>query len=345
MLEKIFGGSLRLFNEHVYEGSFYADPGKTTLYVRGSMPEGCTVHQLNEAIRKMEQYISQFSEVEQFETRINAYNSSSITIHFTAEAEQSAFPFLLKSEVESKAISLGGMDWSVYGVGKGFSNSLNTDYRSSHILLTGYNFDQLYRYAEILESKLLENTRVEKPEITSSRSWYSGSRFEYNLQVDKELLVAQGVNYTDYTGSLFTQLYERSLPPFYNQMELQPVVLLSDQSREYNKWDFYNMPVYTQKGLKKLSVGGEIDKRLTGKSIYKKDQVYQLYLNYNFIGPGPLAQMVQERAIDEMNELLPLGYKTLKPESFYYWYTKDKTQYWLWLLIIIIIYFITSVLF
>lgn len=345
LLEKIFGGSLRLFNEHVYEGSFYADPGKTTLYVRGSMPEGCTVHQLDEAIRKMEQYISQFREVELFETRINSYNSSSITIHFTADAEQSAFPFLLKSEVESKAVSLGGMDWSVYGVGKGFNNSLNTDYRSSHILLTGYNFDQLYRYAEILEKKLLENSRVEKPEITSSRSWYSASRFEYNLQVDKELLVAQDVNYADYTGSLFTQLYDRNLPSFYNKAELQPVVLLSDQSREYNKWDFYNMPVHTQKGLKKLSVGGEIEKRLTGKSIYKKDQVYQLYLNYNFIGPGPLAQMVQERAIDEMNQVLPLGYKVQKPESFYYWYTKDKTQYWLLLLIIVIIYFITSVLF
>ena len=345
LLGKIAGGSLRLFNEHVYEGSFYADPGKTTLYVRGSMPEGCTVHQLNEAIRKMEQYISQFSEVEQFETRISAYNSSSITIHFTAEAEQSAFPFLLKSEVESKAISLGGMDWSVSGVGKGFSNSLNTDYRSSHILLTGYNFDQLYRYAEILERKLLENPRVEKPEITSSRGWFSASRYEYNLKVDKSLLVAQGVNYTDYTGSLFTQLYDRNLPAFYNKAELQPVVLLSDQSREYNKWDFYNMPVHTQKGLKKLSVGGEIEKRLTGKSIYKKDQVYQLYLNYNFIGPGPLAQMVQERAIDEMNKSLPLGYKAQKPESFYYWYTKDKKQYWLLLLIIVIIYFITSVLF
>ena len=345
LIGKILGGSLRLFNEHVYEGSFYADPSKTTLYVRGNMPEGCTIHQLNEAIRKMEQYISQFSEVEQFETRVTGYNNSLIAIHFTKEAENSSFPFLLKSEVESKAISLGGMDWHVYGVGKGFSNSLNIDYRSSHILLTGYNFDQLYGFAEILEKKLLENPRVEKPEITSSRSWYSASRFEYNLEVDKDLLVAQGVNYADYTASLFTQLYDRNLSPFYNQTELQPVALLSGQSRKYNKWDFYNQPVYTPKGMEKLSLGGEIEKRLTGKSIYKKNQVYQLYLNYNFIGPGPLAKIVQERAIDEMNEVLPLGYKVRKPDSYYYWFTKDKKQYWLLLLIIIIIYFITSVLF
>lgn len=345
VLEKVVGGTLRLFTEYVFEGSFYSDPGQTTLYVRGSMPEGCTIHQLNSAVRKMEQYISQFGEVAQFETRISGYKNSSIVIQFTKEAENSSFPFMLKSQVESKAISLGGMDWSVYGVGKGFSNALNMDYKNSHILLTGYNYNELYDFAEQLEEKLLTNPRVEKTEITSSRSWHSATRYEYNLQVDKEILAGQGLNYSDYTGSLFTQLYSRNLQPFYNQTELQPVILVSAESDEYNKWDFYNMPVGTRKGQKKLSAAGKIDKLLTGKSIYKKDQVYQMYLNYNFIGPGPLSQMVQEREIDALNEVLPLGYKAQKPERYWYWNRKDKKQYGLLLLIIVIIYFVTSVLF
>jgi multidrug efflux pump subunit AcrB len=345
LLGKVFGGTLRLFNEHVFEGSFYTDPGKTTLFVRGSMPEGCTVHQLNEAVRKMEQYISQFEEVDQFETSVTGFNSSSITIHFTSDAEKSSFPYLLKSQVESKAISLGGMDWSVYGVGKGFSNALNMDYRNSHILLTGYNYNELVGFAEQLERNLKENPRVDNTEIASSRSWNAATRFEYNLRVDKNLLAVQELNYADYTGSLFTQLYERNLQPFYNQTELQSVVLLSDRNREYNRWDFYHQPVATSKGQKKLSFGGEIEKRLTGKSIYKKDQVYQVYVNYNFIGPGPLAKMVQEREIENINHILPLGYKAQKPESFYYWNIKDKKQYWLLLLIIVIIYFITAILF
>ena len=343
--EKALGGSLRLFTEHVFEGSFYTDPGKTTLYVRGRMPEGCTIHQLNDAVKKMEQYISQFDEVEQFETRIMGYKSSSITVQFTDEAEKSSFPFLLKSQVESKAISLGGMDWSVYGVGKGFSNALNMDYKNSHILLTGYNYDQLYKYAEQLEEKLLENPRVEKTEITSSQSWRSNTRYEYNLQVDKNLLASLGLRYSDYTNSLFTQIYSRNLKPFYNQTELQPVVLVSSQNTNYNKWDFYNLPVDTENGQKKLSQAGEITKKLTGKSIFKKDQVYQTYLNYNFIGPGPLSKMVQDREIEAINEILPLGYKAQKPDSYWYWNRKDKKQYYLLLLIIVIIYFITSILF
>ncbi len=343
--EKVMGGALRLFTEYVFEGSFYSDPGKTTLYVRGQMPEGCTIEQLNEAVRKMEQYISQFREIEQFETRITGYKNSAITIQFTKEAEKSSFPFLLKSQVEAKAISLGGMDWSVYGVGKGFSNALNMDYKNSHILLTGYNYDQLYKYAELLEERLLQNPRVDNTEINSSNSWGSTTRHEYKLQVDKDLLAMQNLDYYDYTNSLFAQLYSRNLSPFYNETELQPVVLLSNQSNKYNKWDFYNIPVTTSAGQKKLSQAGEIHKLLAGKSILKKNQVYQMYLNYNFVGPGPLAKMVQDREIEEINKILPLGYKAQRPENYWYWNNKEKKQYWLLLLIVVIIYFITAILF
>ncbi len=345
VLEKIFGGALHLFTEYVFEGSFYSDPGKTTLYIQGQMPEGCTIQQLNEAVRKMEQYISLFSEVEQFETRITGYKNSSITVQFTKEAEKSSFPFLLKSQVESKAISLGGMDWSVYGVGKGFSNALNMDYKNSHILLTGYNYEQLYRYAEQLEQKLLQNPRVNNTEINSSNSWGSTTRYEYKLEVDKNLLAIQGLDYYDYTNTLFTQLFSNNLAPFYNETELQPVVLMSDQSNRYNKWDFYNVPVSTSEGQKKLSQAGEIHKLLAGKSIVKENQVYQLYLNYNFIGPGPLSKLVQEREIEATNEILPLGYKVQKPDTYWYWDQKDKKQYYLLVLIIVIIYFITAILF
>lgn len=345
IMEKALGGALRLFTEHVFESSFYSDPGRTILRVNGSMPEGCTIHQLNDAVRKMEQYISQFNEVAQFETRITSYKSARIMVQFTDEAEDSSFPFLLKSQVESKAISLGGMDWGVFGVGKGFSNALNMNYKNSHILLTGYNYDQLLKYAEQLEAKLLENPRVEKTEITSSQSWRSNTRYEYNLEVDKNLLASLGLQYSDYTNSLLTQLRSQRLKDLYNQTELQAVVLVPANNTEYNKWDFYNLPVETKKGQKKLSQAGQINKKLSGKSIFKKDQVYQTYLNYNFIGPGPLSKLVKEREIEAINKILPLGYKAQETELYYYWNQKEKKQYYLLLLIVVIIFFITAILF
>ena len=190
---------------------------------------------MNESVKKMEQYISKFAEAEQFETRISGYRNSYIILSFTKEAENSSFPYILKSQLESKAISLGGMDWSIWGVGKGFSNSLNSDFRSNHILLTGYNYHQLYNYARQLEHQLLKYDRVEKTEITSSNSWYSDSRYEYNLEIDKNLLAVNNQGYADFTQSLFTVLYSRNLNPFYNKNELQPVALISNESETDRK--------------------------------------------------------------------------------------------------------------
>ncbi len=168
VMEKALGGSLRLFSEHVYQRSFYSDPQRTTLYVRGSMPEGCTVQQLNEAVAKMENYISSFDEVEMFQTSVSSYRNGSISISFRPEDEYGYFPFYLKELLTTKAISLGGVDWSIYGVGQGFSNALYSGYRAYQIVLEGYNYDELYRYAGDVRTRLTAIQRVEDIQIGGS---------------------------------------------------------------------------------------------------------------------------------------------------------------------------------
>lgn len=345
VLNKVLGGSLRLFKDHVFETNFYADPSRTTLYVRCKMPDGCTVQQLNEAIRKLEQYLCNFEEIEQFQTSIRSAANGSVVIYFNRDAEKSSFPYLLKSEVEQFVNSLGGMESSVYGVGRAFSNALSLDYKDNHILLTGYNYYQLYGYAEELEKDLLKHERVKNTEISSSVSWYTTSRTGFFMKANPMALTLQGLNLREYTSSLFTQLYYRELNPVYAGNDLQRVVLVSGLYNDYNKWDFYNQPVTTSRGDRKLSQAGAIEKRLTGKSIYRKDQVYHLYLNYNFIGPSPLSKKVKEQHIEEMNGKLPLGYKASAGENWYFWSPGEKKQYYLLVLVILIIWFICSILF
>jgi len=60
LLSKLLGGTLRLFTEFVYQNSYYKEPEPTKLIVIAKMSEGSTVHQLNELIKKMENYISKF---------------------------------------------------------------------------------------------------------------------------------------------------------------------------------------------------------------------------------------------------------------------------------------------
>jgi len=341
--EKTLGGSLRLFSEFVFENSFYSEPSRTTLYARGTMPEGCTVQQLNDAVVLMENFLSKFNEIDIFQTSITAYNNSSITIQFKPEYEFGSFPYFLKEEITSKAISLGGMDWSVYGVGRGFSNSLNSGYKNSQIILEGYNYDQLYGYADQLKSKLQGNERVKDIEISGSTGWNARTLYEYSINFDYEGLGLNNVDVGQFYSFLKDKVYKSGLSSVYANNELQPVSLVSDAYGIFNVWDLKNRPVSIGEKQFKLSSLGMMGKQKSGNDINKTNQQYQLVVAYDFIGPEPLSKIVRERNEKELSEILPLGY-SIRQINWGGWDKKDKKQYFLILIVILIIYFICSIL-
>lgn len=341
--EKWFGGTFRLFSEFVYEQAYYGDPQKTKLYVRGSMPEGCTIHQLNDVIGKMENYISQYSEVKMYQTSIRNHQDAQISIFFKDEFEAGTFPYYLKGLLTSKAISLGGLDWTVYGVGKGFNNSIQEGSRNSHIKMEGYNYERLYQYAELLKEKLKQNPRVDKIDIESRISWFSESVHEYNLKFNlKNIGLFEQELFGFYTF-LRSKLYQQVVANIYSYNELVDVVLKSDQSDKFDLWNLTNTPFESKKQAIKLPVLASIKKEKTGNSIHKLNQQYQLIVSYDFIGPQLLSEKVMKKAIREMNQFLPLGFKCIEPD-FGWWDKNDKSQYYLLFIVILIIYFICSIL-
>src|SRR5690606_17991998 len=144
-------------------------------------------------------------------TNIYDYNNSQIIINFKPEHEFTSFPYFLKSQLESKAISLGGMDWSVTGVGRGFSNALGDGLQNERIIMEGYNYDELYNYAELLQNKLLENGRIKEVEITGEVGWYSKILHEYFLDFDKEMLSHNEVSMRDFYRFLQDRAYRNHL--------------------------------------------------------------------------------------------------------------------------------------
>jgi multidrug efflux pump subunit AcrB len=344
ILSKVLGGSLRLFSENVYNKSFYSEPERTKLYARGTMPEGCTVQQLNEAVKKMENMLSKFDEIEIFQTSIYSAQNGSIAITFKEEFEFSGFPYYLKEEMTSKAIQLGGLDWAVYGVGRGFSNSLNSGNKSSKINLEGYNYDQLYRYAEQISTNLEKNPRVKDIEITGSTNWRTESLHEFYLDFNAEQFAINDVWLYYFYGFLQNKLYRTNLPPVFINGESQSVTMISSDVDHFNVWDLNNQPITINNKELKLKNLGSVEKRKTGNSIHKNNQQYRLVIAYNFIGPSQLSQMVSEEHVKELEKALPLGYKVWKHKYNYSWDKKDKKQYYLIFLVIGIIYFICSIL-
>lgn len=344
-LEKIVGGSLRLFTENVYENSHYSDPERTTLRVAGSMPEGCTIEQLNEVIVKMENYISSFDEVEMFETSIGSYKNSTISIYFKAENEFSGFPFKLKSLLESKANSLGGLDWSVSGVGQGFSNALGHDYRSNRIIIEGYNYDKLYSYAELFKAQLIVNSssRIKEIDITNSGSWGNSNSYEYFLEFDAEKMAMAGVYQRGVYFYLKNKTHAGGITSFIQNNELQQVKLESDQYQKVNVWDLKHAPINIDDNQYKLDQMATIEKRKSGKAISKFNRQYRLMVEYNLIGAESLAKKIREDNIKELKTKLPIGYRVFE-ESYGDWDKENKQQYYFIAIVILIIFFICSIL-
>ncbi|MEO5979370.1 MAG: efflux RND transporter permease subunit, partial [Chryseolinea sp.] len=164
VVEKSTGGAMRLFSEYVLISSFHTEPERTALHVKATMEEGSTVHQMNELLLNIETYIKQFQEIDSYNTLVTGPDNGSIDILFN-ESVSPEFPFYLKSKLEEQSIRLGGSDWSIYGVGTGFSNAIKQGFKSDYILLNGYSYEQLYDLALLLKQTLEKSSRVKGLEI------------------------------------------------------------------------------------------------------------------------------------------------------------------------------------
>ncbi len=343
-LEPALGGTLRLFTEHVFNGNYYNDPQRTRLYIRASMPEGCTVHQLNEVMLKMENFLSQYQEIETYQTYVYNYDNSGITITFRPDAENSSFPVILKDILIAKANDLGGADWSIYGIGQGFSNALGSGYKSNQIRLSGYNYDMLYSFARQLCDSLQLNKRVSAPEIMGSDSWRSKNSTEYFIDFNFERFAQQELRPSDYYHFLTQQLYRNPLNPVLIDNQQVAVSLVSSENKNFDVWHLENDIITMNDKSVKLAELGNIEKRRSGNDIYKTNQVYSLLVAYDFLGPYELARRVMERHIDKLNNQLPLGFKAEKNGWNWDWSTQKK-QYALLFLVIAIIYLVCAILF
>jgi hypothetical protein len=165
--DKVLGGALRLFVYHVSESSYFTQPERTRLHLRAYCPKGQPSH-ANTVMQDFENFLARFDEVEQYHTRVNGPESGSIEIHFKPEHENTYFPYRLKSLVEQKAIYSGGADFSVFGVGQGFSNRFH-ERASPGIRLTGYNYEMLTALPQILP-KSLRQIRIQRCTCNPSRN-------------------------------------------------------------------------------------------------------------------------------------------------------------------------------
>lgn len=345
--DKALGGSLRLFVQKVYDGSYLSRNEEVVLTINANLPNGSTLQQMNTLIKRMEIFLSQYKEIKQFQTSIHNARRASIHVYFSKENQRSGFPYTLKSHVITKALELGGGSWGVHGLqDMGFSNDVRENAGTFRIKMYGYNYDELYAHAEQLKEKLLGHRRIKDVLINSEFSWWKDDYQEFYFDLNKQRMAQEHI----YTTQLFTAMR----PVFGQDMNVGSIVaengvenikLSSRQSKAYDIWAMRNFPYMVNNRQYKLSELATVERGQTPRQVAKENQQYRLCLQYEYIGAAEQGKKLQKKDLEEFNAELPMGYTAESDSVDWSWGKKENKQYLLLLVIIAIIFFISAILF
>lgn len=346
-INKVFGGSLRLFVNYVYEKSYYSKNERTSLYVNAGLPNQATIEQMNELYLRVESYLSQFKEIDRFITRIHNGQNGSMTIYFKPEYENGSFPYILKNRMIAFSTEMSGISWDIYGVGQGFSQNLDENSTPTfNVMMHGYNYNELERQANMLKKRLEVHPRIQEVNINKSLNfWNNKSLYEFVLETDPNHLALYGRTNTEVYDYLQRQNV-RSRPDIYQLMngEYEQIKVVPDDSKNFDVWSLMNQSVKVDKNILKLSDFAKSEKQKISPEIHKENQEYLRMVSFEYFGSQNFGDKFLDKTLTEIKPELPLGYTAKK--TGHNWFSEEaKQQYWLIGLVIVLIYIICAIIF
>ncbi len=349
-IDKCLGGSLRLFIQGgggEWRQHNPKEKARTMINLTMSMPHGASLEQMNEAFLKVEQFLTGFPEIETFTSNVNSPNRGYLRITFKKEEEYTGAPEMLQNELIRFANTIGNADSEIQGVGRGFSNRLNNEFRSECLKVTGYNYRQVMKYAEKLKDKLSELKRVKKLYIGSQRNPVKNK--EYAVEVNKEKLARNNSDIRSMLSHLSRLSGKKDAQTqVYINNKLSPVILRPYIQQNASLWELENRPLQGDKSVFRLEDIGRVKEDQSFESITKTNQEYEVLVQYDFIGDYMYSGKVKERIIKEMNENMPVGFRVSEGQRWGYSFWKGAggidTRIWYILLVLTIIYFICAIL-
>ena len=351
IVDKVLGGTLRLFVEKVYQGSYLTDNQEVVLTANATLPHGSTLQQMDALMQRMEAFLAPYLTrgVKQYQTQIFSANRATINIYFQPRHQHSSFPYELKNAMTNRALELGGGSWSIYGLeDQGFSNDARETAGMTRIKMYGYNYDDLYRLAEQLRDSLLRLRRIREVLIRSDFSYWKDDYEEYVFDLDRERMAQAEITASGLYATL-SAIFGRDidLATVPTDRGTERIRLSSRQSQAYDVWALQHFPLPTADGQRtlKLSDLATVSRDQTPREIAKENQQYRLCLQYEYVGTWDMGNRVLERELAAFRKELPMGYTAEDGSPGRGWSSSDNGQYSLLGVVIAIIFLTTSVLF
>lgn len=347
VVNKWLGGTLRLFVNYVYEGSYQQESERTALYVVAELPNQSTPEQMDAVFRRFENQFSQYAEIDKFITQINSGQEGVMTVYFREPHDMSIFPYQLKNKAILLSTEMSGIEWDIFGVGQGFSQSLNEEESPTfNVEMFGYNYRQLEEQAQVLARMLEKHPRIQTVNTNRSPGLFQRkSLYEFHLQTDPQHLALRGVGATAFYERLSND-NARPQPDVYAfmQNDYEAITILPTQSRTADVWVLQNHPLSLSGATVKLAQAAKVTRQKVTPEIHKEDQQYRRLISFEYYGSYHFGEKFLTQTLDELRQKLPLGYTAKAVDRF--WFGADeRTPYELIGLVVLLIYLICAVIF
>ncbi|HRF33905.1 MAG TPA: efflux RND transporter permease subunit [Cyclobacteriaceae bacterium] len=343
--DKVLGGALRLFVRNVYERSGYRTPEKTRLYVNATLPHGHTLKDMDQLLQKIEQYLKTVTGIDKYITHVASGEYGRIEITFQQLYETGTLPYQLKNRLIAQSLDLGGAEWSIYGVGRGFSNSTGESLPNFRVEMRGYNYPELEKQADLLAKELLAHKRIQKVNTNERLSWNEKSVDELTLQIDQLSVGMQGITPLQATRAL-TQSSQTNYPairlPFKN--EPLPVFIQPADGNQFSTYQLLHNQFWVNNISFRLANMAQLTKQRTANAIHKEDRQYIRLVAFDYYGSFQFGDKYLTEVLDRITPQLPAGY-TAKKTSWGFNWNKTKRQYSLLLLLVAGIFILSTILF
>lgn len=307
-----------------------------------SIPPGGKPEMLNVPLRRMESLLSILPGIKKYVTDINGKESASISIYFHKYAIAEGMPMSARNKIVDRALSISGVSWSVSGPGDAqFANTARKAAGQYHIKIKGYNYDELNRYANLIRDSLEVEKRVRDITVASYSLGYMPDYSEFDLKISSEAMNRYSLTLSDINNAI-SSVFGAGNVMSIDDDRANSLLLRSEQSSDYDQWNFMNRPINIRGMEVKLSDIATIRKHVVPMDIYKSNQEYELYVQYNYKGSMSAAYKMRDRKVENISKILPMGFSI--EEDVYHDGNDFRLSPWLILIIIAIMFVTTSVL-
>jgi multidrug efflux pump subunit AcrB len=301
--DKYLGGVLKLFIENSSNTNFIDEPKRLSITVRITTPFGSSISYIDKVCNKFEESLklNKSLGIDFFQTQIYGKRDAQIEIYFKPKQEPSSFPFRLKGFLEKESLTMSGVDFGIFGVGKPFFIGSNNVFDSS-IILSGYDYEKLNDYAQIVKKELEDNIRIDNVLLASETSWHSIDNKKYAIK-----------NYTYENKAVFNSLSEnfssKTIGNYKIEEDKAVVKLVSNTKNKNSFFSISSTPFFVNDSVfykPKYNLNFHLIN--TPDKIVKYNQDYQLVLQYQFKGTYKHSELVRTEVIEKHKKSLVSGF-------------------------------------